>query len=147
MKKGNYMKNLVDSILNELKLQLFSEEDLGGKRIIALYPGRFQPMGLHHKAAYDWLVNKFGKENTFIVTSDKTDPQRSPFNFEEKKKIMNKYGITNVERAKIPYIAREVLEKYDPQTTVIIYMIGEKDTDRLKAYKRYMKYNKTTLIP
>ena len=41
------------------------------KRVIAIYPGRFQPMGRHHYATYKALANQFGAENTFIVTSNK----------------------------------------------------------------------------
>jgi|LakMenE18May11ns_1017448.scaffolds.fasta_scaffold9957195_2 hypothetical protein len=139
--------NILEKIINELKLQIFSEEEVGDTKIIAIYPGRFQPMGLHHKTSYDWLANKFGKENTYIVTSDKTDPQRSPFNFNEKKKIINKHGIQNVVKVKNPYLPREIISKFDPKKTVIVYMIGEKDAGRLSGYKRLMKYNKTTLIP
>lgn len=141
------MNRLVEKIVNEIKLQLFSEEDLGDKTIIAIYPGRFQPMGRHHKAAYDWLAKQFGEKNTYIVTSDKTDAQRSPFNFAEKKKIINKHGIKNVVKVVSPYNPQELLQKFDPQKTVIVYMIGEKDTGRLSGYKRLMKYNKTTAIP
>ena len=141
------MNKLVQQIVNEIKLQLFSEEDKVGKTIIALYPGRFQPMGLHHKASYDWLAKQFGENNTYIVTSDKTDPQRSPFNFSEKKKIINKHGIKNVVKARSPYFPYEFLQKFDPQKTVVVYMIGEKDRGRLGGYKRLTKYNKTSSIP
>lgn len=141
------MNILIKQIVNELKLQIFNEEDLGDKTILAIYPGRFQPMGRHHKTSYDWLAKKFGKENTYIVTSDKTEPKKSPLNFAEKKKIINKHGITNVVKVKSPYFPTELLQKFDPDKTVIVYMIGEKDAGRLGGYKRLMKYNKTTAIP
>ena len=32
------MNKLVEQIINELKLQIFNEEDLGDKTIIAIYP-------------------------------------------------------------------------------------------------------------
>jgi hypothetical protein len=141
------MNKLVQQIVNEVKLQIFKEQDLGEKNIIAIYPGRFQPMGRHHKAAYDWLTNQFGVKNTYVVTSDKTDQQKSPFNFVEKKKIINKHGIKNVVKTQRPYFPQELLKQFDPQKTVIVYMIGEKDAGRLSGYKRLMKYNKTTLVP
>lgn len=141
------MNKLVQSILKELKLQIFTEEEKNDKTIIAIYPGRFQPMGRHHKTTYDWLANQFGEKNTFIVTSDKTEPQRSPFNFSEKKKIINAHGIKNVVKVVNPYFPKELIQKYDPDKTVIIYMVGEKDMGRLKSFKRLMKYNKTTSIP
>jgi len=141
------MQKLINQIVNEIKLQIFNEEDGGDKTIIAIYPGRFQPMGLHHKAAYDWLAKQFGEKNTYIVTSDKTDPQKSPFNFAEKKKIINKHGVKNLVKVVNPYNPQELLKKFDPEKTVVIYMIGEKDAGRLKSYKRLMKYNKTTQMP
>jgi len=140
------MNKLIEEIIKELKLQLFAEDDLGDKTIIAIYPGRFQPMGRHHKDVYDWLAKQFGEKNTYVVTSDKTDPQRSPFNFQEKKKIINKHGIKNVVKVVSPYNPQELLKKFDPQKTVIVYMIGKKDAGRLSGYKRLMKYNKTTSI-
>lgn len=140
------MNKLIEEIIKELKLQLFAEDDLGDKTIIAIYPGRFQPMGRHHKDVYDWLAKQFGEKNTYVVTSDKTDPQRSPFNFQEKKKIINKHGIKNVVKVVSPYNPQELLKKFDPQKTVIVYMVGEKDAGRLSGYKRLMKYNKTTSI-
>ena len=141
------MSKILKLIMNEIKLQIFNEEDLGDKTILAIYPGRFQPMGRHHKAAYDWLAKKFGKENTYVVTSDKTEPQRSPLSFVEKKKVINRHGIKNVVQVKSPYFPTELLEKFDPEKTVIVYMIGEKDAGRLGGYKRLMAYNKTTAIP
>ena len=39
------------------------------KQVIAVYPGRFQPMGKHHKDTYDWMVSTFGYENRLSITS------------------------------------------------------------------------------
>lgn len=142
------MSKLTTQILNELAITLFNEEgDTKVNRVVAIYPGRFQPMGLHHAKTYEWMVKQFGKQNSFIVTSNKVETPKSPFNFEEKKKIMKSYGINNVVRVKSPYFPVELLEKLDPKTTAIIYILGEKDAGRLSSYKRLMKYNRTTLIP
>ncbi|WWT39297.1 cytidylyltransferase like protein [Microcystis phage Mel-JY01] len=142
------MGKLINILLSELRLHIFSEDDsFGDKQVLAIFPGRFQPMGIHHRAAFDWLVNKFGKENCYIVTSDKTNEKDSPFTFEEKRKIINAHGIDNVVKVKNPYNAVELIEKFDQKNTVVIYMVGEKDGDRLKPNKRLMKYNKTTAIP
>ena len=61
-------------------------------RPVAIYPGRFQPMGLHHYKAYQHLVNKFGAKNVYIATSGVTGP-KSPFTFAQKKKIIQSYGV------------------------------------------------------
>lgn len=141
------MTYLTKQILHELKLQIFNEDNKSDKTILAIYPGRFQPMGLHHKAAYDWLSKKFGTKNCFIVTSNITDQQDSPFTFKEKKQIISHYGITNIFRSDRPYFPTNLLKKYDPAKTIVVYMIGEKDKGRLSGIKRLMKYNKSTAIP
>ena len=41
-------------------------------RVVAIYPGRFQPMGKHHFTAYKHLVSKFGAKNVFVATSNVT---------------------------------------------------------------------------
>ena len=68
------------------------KEAIKGQRTVVIYPGRFQPMGSHHFQAYKHLVSKFGKANVFVATSDKTG-DKSPLNFNEKKKVISAYGI------------------------------------------------------
>ena len=114
-------KYLAEQIISENKSQI--------KTIVAIYPGRFQPMGKHHAQAYKWLKSKF--KDAHIVTADKVDLPKSPFSFNEKKKIINSYGIRNVVKVKSPYKADELLKKYDPNTTAAVFMVGEKDQQRL----------------
>lgn len=101
-------------------------------KTIAIYPGRFQPFGKHHAAAFMWLQNQFGKENTYIVTSNKTGPD-SPFNFAEKKAIIELYGIdpSHIIEVKNPYNPVELYAKYDPipgvQPVSAVFMVGQKD--------------------
>lgn len=99
------------------------------KKIIAIYPGRFHPPGRHHAAAYSWLKASFGEEETYIATSDKIDPPRSPFTFEEKEIIWSGHGAPSerVVRVKNPYKAEEIMGQHDPETTAVIYMVGSKD--------------------
>ena len=98
------------------------------KRVIAIYPGRFQPMGSHHYQTFQKIANQYGLENTFISTSDVTKPG-SPLNFEEKKLIMMKHGIpeSQIVQTKNPYAAREVLGGLDSNTTAAVYLVGAKD--------------------
>tara|TARA_B100001094_G_scaffold331399_1_gene399555 strand:- start:97 stop:2508 length:2412 start_codon:yes stop_codon:yes gene_type:complete len=114
---------------NWLADKIIAEEKTVIKTIVAIYPGRFQPMGKHHAQAYKWLKSKF--KDAHVVTSDKVDLPKSPFSFNEKKKIINSYGILNIVKVKNPYQATELLKKYDPKTTAAIFMVGEKDASRL----------------
>ena len=114
------------------------------KKVIAVYPGRFQPMGKHHAATFKWLQDKFGKENTYIVTSDKVEMPKSPLNFEEKKLVASKYGFgDSIVKVKNPYKAEEVTSKYDPETTAIVFMVGKKDMEDDPRFKIGLKKDGT----
>ncbi len=112
------------------------------KKTIVVYSGRFQPFHKGHYAAYQKLVSKFGANNVYIGTSDKTDSGKSPFNFKEKVVIMGKmFGIPPSKIVKVsnPYAPKEILAKYDGKTTQYIAAVGEKDASRLagKYFKPY----------
>jgi hypothetical protein len=116
---------LVESILLEA-------ESVDNK--VVVYAGRFQPFHKGHYATYKHLVNKFGKKNVYIGTSNKTDNNKSPFNFREKVMIMNKmFGIPKnvIVQVKNPYVPTEVLKKFDKDTTAFITVVGKKDASRL----------------
>ena len=127
---------LVEDLLNEGKI----------RKIIGIYPGRFQPAGVHHYKTYKWLDGKFDK--AYVATSNKTDSSKSPLNFKEKKMIWTKHKVKNVVQVKNPYVCEEILKKYDPSTTAVIYIFGEKDAGRLKTKKAdgspayYQSYDK-----
>jgi len=108
-------------------------------KIIAVYPGRFQPMAKHHAETFQWLQSKYGVDNTFIVTSGKVDPPRSPFSFEEKQKIINAHGFDNVVQVRSPYRPVELLQDYDEEDTAVVFLLGEKDAERLSKGKYFQK--------
>ena len=99
------------------------------ENVVAIYPGRFQPMGRHHAEAFRWLQSQFGEENVYIATSDKVNPPKSPLNFKEKKEAMLAHGIpeSQIVQVRNPYKAEEILSSYDPETTAVAFMVGQKD--------------------
>jgi hypothetical protein len=104
------------------------------KDYVVVYAGRFQPFHKGHFATYQHLVKKFGKDNVYIGTSDKTDNVKSPFNFNEKKVIMTgMFGIpvNKIVQIKNPYAPVEILKKFDEKTTGFITVVGGKDAQRL----------------
>ena len=125
-------KYLVESILTEETINDY----------VVVYAGRFQPFHKGHYATYQHLVKKFGKDNVFIGTSDKTDKIKSPFRFKEKKEVMTKmFGIPSnkIVQIKNPYAPTEILNKYNEDTTAFITVVGEKDSNRLggKYFEKY----------
>jgi len=124
-------QNLIEQMLTESPV----------KTVIVVYPGRFQPMGQHHAAVYKKLASKFGKANTFVVTSDIVKLPKSPLNFKEKYSVMKKHGITNVVQVKNPYQAQELTSKYDPETTALLFAVGKKDMMENPRFKIGFKKN------
>jgi len=122
----NLGKQIVEMMLSESPI----------KTVVAIYPGRFQPMGQHHAKVYDWLAGQFGKQNTYIATSDKVALPKSPLNFREKLQVIRKHGITNVSQEKNVYAPENILKKYDPQTTAVVFVYGKKDAGRLRYTKK-----------
>ena len=119
-------KFLVESIL-------LGEADSVDNKVV-VYAGRFQPFHKGHYATYSHLVKKFGKNNVYIGTSNKTDNNKSPFNFKEKVMIITKmFGIPSnrIIEVKNPYVPTEVLKKFDKDTTAFITAVGKKDASRL----------------
>ena len=123
--------------MNELSKFLVESIMLGDnpiKKTVVIYVGRFQPFHKGHNGTYQHLIKKFGKDNVFIGTSNKTDKLKSPFNFKEKVKIMTTmFGIpsSKIHQVKNPYKPTEILKKFDKDTTAFITVVGEKDKARL----------------
>ena len=99
------------------------------QKTVAIYPGRFQPFHRGHAAVYKWLTTKF--DSVFIATSDNVEPPRSPFNFAEKRMLMTHAGIPSsaIVQVKNPYVAKEITDKFDADTTVAVFAVSEKDME------------------
>ena len=141
------MNNPVLKLIREMNLSIFNENELVDKDIVVLFPGKFNPMGIHQKEEYNRLCRKFGKENVYVVTDDKMDIQRLPLSYDEKIQIMKRHGVTNVMKSNTPYHATDIIEKFDGQDTIIIYALGKDDLSKIKDFKRLTKYNNSSNLP
>lgn len=107
-------------------------EDLNTKpRVIVTYPGRFQPFHQGHKAVFDILSRTFGANNVFILTSDKTDAKKSPFNFQDKVTLMTSAGVPAdriIETSNMYSLPAE----FNAANTIFIAAVGSPDADRLR---------------
>jgi len=112
------------------------------KKVVGVYGGRFQPFGPHHKKTYEWLKKRV--DDAYITTSDIKQPPRHPMNFAEKVRHMTKMGIpkNRIIKEKSPYVAKNVLKKYDKDTTAVIYVFGAKDAGRLSSGTYFQDYKK-----
>ena len=122
---GKLIKEWVKGILTE---------DI--KKQVVVYAGRFQPFHKGHYLTYTHLVKQFGKDNVYIGTSNKTDNIKSPFKFNEKKMIMMKMfkiPSSKIVQIKNPYAPKEIIGKFNKETTAFVTVVGEKDRYRLKG--------------
>ena len=99
---------------------------------LVIYPGRFHPFHLGHKASYDYLAKKYGENSVYIATSAVQDPLTSPFSYADKVKMMTKLGVPagRVVQVKNPYRADEIvnsLSREERANTVLIFAVSEKD--------------------
>ena len=101
-----------------------------GPEVVVLYPGRFQPFHLGHKEVFNSLQNKFGRDNVYIATSNKTDGAKSPFNFSDKTIFMNAAGVPSDRIIEIsnPYA---LPQQFNPENTVFVAVVGSPDKNRL----------------
>ena len=101
----------------------------GGKDLVIIYPGRFHPFHIGHGKVYKYLKQKYSNAKVFISTSGKVDGDRSPFTFEEKRKMMILAGVSasDIVQTKSPYQSIEIMERFDKDKTVVVFAVSEKD--------------------
>ena len=112
-----------------MKLLELLEDD--ARDLVIIYPGRFHPFHIGHGKVYKYLKQKYSNAKVFIATSGKTDNEKSPFTFDEKRKMMMLAGVDSgaIVQTRSPYAAMEIVEMFDPDKTVVIYAISEKDME------------------
>jgi len=105
-------------------------------RTVAVYPGRFHVFHQGHKAVYDHLVEQFGAENVYIVTSAKQNDTDSPFTYADKVAMMTKMGVpaSRIIQVTNTYKKDETAKDLglDPTSDHLVYALGAKDAERFK---------------
>jgi hypothetical protein len=102
---------------------------------LVIYPGRFHPFHLGHKASYDYLTKQYGENSVYIATSSVQDPETSPFAYADKVKMMTRLGVPagRIVQVKNPYQATEIvgsLSNEEKATTALIFAVSAKDGER-----------------
>jgi len=103
-----------------------------GPQLVVFYPGRFQPFHLGHGEVFQSLQSKFGRDNVYIATSNKTEQPKSPFNFSDKVQLMNAAGIPDdrIIQVTSPYKLPE--QQFSPENSIFVVAVGSPDKDRLR---------------
>lgn len=105
-------------------------EDRSGLTELVIYPGGFHPFHLGHASVFDHLAKTFPNGEVFVAATD-TKTER-PFGFDDKKFLANQSGVPKERfvQVKSPYRAEEITKNYDPNSTMLIFAVSEKDSDR-----------------
>ena len=143
------MNITINKLTSELIQPFLLEADSKIKKVVGIYTGRFQPMGKHHADVYSSYKSKF--DDFYVTTSNKVEVGKSPLNFKEKKTIIKKHGIpaSKIVQVKNTYKSEEVVNKFDKETTAIVFLVGSKDAGRLSGGKYFLDYkkNKDYMLP
>ena len=133
MMPGSPRQKELQKKIKVLRKKLGMNENKQIKKTIGVFGGRFQPFHSGHLATYKWLSKQV--DEAYITTSNIKKPPRHPMDFKEKVRHMVKVGVpkNRIVQEKTPYVAVNLLKKFDPNTTAVVYAFGEKDAGRLKA--------------
>lgn len=100
------------------------------QKTLVIYPGGFHPFHLGHASVFDHLAHKFPDGDVYVAATDTTTER--PFKFNDKSFLANQSGVPRDRfvQVKSPYKAEEITGNFDPDNTVLIFAISEKDSDR-----------------
>lgn len=109
-------------------------------KTIGIYAGQFQPPHQGHLAAYKRLKGIAGND-TFVVTTDYDPTLEAALHFGDKEQILVRHGVEGAHIRKVRDLNNpiEVLENFDPETTVVIYALNPKEANRRLSNSNYYK--------
>lgn len=107
-----------------------SENINSSNKVVVIYPGGFHPFHPGHASVYDHLLKKFPGADVYVAATNTTTER--PFTFDEKKFLANQSGVPmdRFVQVKSPYSAEEITRNYDPDRTILIFALSNKDVDR-----------------
>jgi len=115
-----------------------------------VYTGGFNPWHNGHKAVYDEVAEKFGKDNVYVLTTDpehkKKKNERDIFSFDQKRRMIVGSGVPAhrvIELFGSGYRWEDFQKsifKLDTQRPLIV-VVGEDDAARLTYGKYFKEYD------
>jgi glycerol-3-phosphate cytidylyltransferase-like family protein len=99
------------------------------QQTLVIIPGGFHPFHPGHLSLYRSAQKAFPGATIIYAATD--DKKERPFSFVDKEKLAYIAGVPNrvFQLVKSPFVAREITQNYDPNTTVLIFARSEKDRD------------------
>ena len=109
-------------------------------KTIGIYPLQGQPPHLGYKKAYEKLKHYAGPD-TFVVTTDFDPSVKAPLHFGDKEQILARHNIPSSHIKKVKDLKNpiEVLDNFDPETTVVIFAMNKTEASRILQSNPYFK--------
>jgi len=111
-------------------------------RTIGILPSTCQPPHKGHFKAYELLKRAAGPD-TYVVTTDYDPSIEAPIHFGDKEQILVRHGIddSHIKKVKNLNTSWEVLNNYDPLTTIVIYGLNARDAQKkISSPSKYYEY-------
>lgn len=97
---------------------------------LVIMPGGFHPFHAGHLALYQSAVQAFPDADVYVAAT--ADTSQRPFPFEVKQKLARLAGVPadRFVQVKSPFQAKEIVSKYDPEDTQLIFVRSDKDKNK-----------------
>lgn len=99
------------------------------QQTLVIIPGGFHPFHPGHLSLYRSAQKAFPGATIVYAATD--DQKERPFAFADKQKLATMAGVPAgaFQMVKSPFVAREITQNFDPNTTVLIFARSKKDRD------------------
>jgi glycerol-3-phosphate cytidylyltransferase-like family protein len=97
--------------------------------MVVIMPGGFHPFHAGHASLYQSALKAFPNADVYVAATN--DTKTRPFPFEIKEKLAKVAGVApgRFVQVKSPFQAKEILQNYNPEEDVVVFVRSEKDRD------------------
>lgn len=98
-------------------------------KTVVIMPGGFHPFHAGHASLYQSALKAFPDADVYVAATN--DTKTRPFPFEIKEKLAKVAGVApgRFVQVKSPFQAKEILQNYNPEEDVVVFVRSEKDRD------------------
>ena len=98
--------------------------------MVVIMPGGFHPFHAGHAALYQSALKAFPGADVYVAATN--DTKTRPFPFEIKEKLAKVAGVQDGRFVQVtsPFQAKEILQNYNPEEDVVVFVRSEKDRDQ-----------------
>ena len=102
-------------------------EQAGAGKTVVIMPGGFHPFHAGHYALYQSALKAFPNADVYVAATN--DTSKRPFPFQIKEKLAKLAGVPAGRFVQVasPFNAEEITSKYDPESTVLVYLKSSKN--------------------